>query len=718
MHILTNRSYLSKFFALLIATVFICLQTLPTMAITKNDLQSIREYTSFYGECEGAATGTTTVNLVGNDNIQKGFNYFLGKGLTQYQTAGIIGNFMVESSMVPDRNQVGGGPGRGIAQWSVDGRWANLLKFAAKNGGEPTSLALQLDFVWAELNGTAPAGDYSKVLNDLKTIGLPDENDKTDAEKEAAKKGAVEKATNVFMLEYEAPGIPHLDKRIAFANAALKLYGGSDVNGGDATTDGAQEIEDTTTSNGCPGGVSTGGVSVMTWNVLSTNNGTEANVPGTAANPSGGRAITSDQRLGFQKEVIEAKNPDIIAIQELSQPEQKKFYNDNLSTYDSTLSKSPNKKESQDGGRTIFWKKNLFKEVDRGYYYACHTGCGKASNNRMVWTKLQDKASSKMLYVFTTHENQNFASGNEYDTAKSSIDKTVNAITAAVGSSDAPVIYAGHTQGGFGDHSVGKGDLAVFNALSGLGFKHTFAEAPKDQRLNEDCETTHNNLVSQDCGKKSPRYIDSIYIKGGTVKSWENIARFPKGTKANDSLTTKASDANPVIASLTIPGIAASAEENAGTTTSDDTNPDTTGTWGWPVKKADYKPLSNCYQKPGHTGIDIPVGEGTPVYAARAGKVVAADANGGTDGGKYVIIKHGDTLYSNYQHNSALKVKVGEEVKAGQQIAVSGDTGFTKGAHVHFSITTQNGLDSRAKVEYSVNPLKYLPSDRSLGQCK
>lgn len=141
--------------------------------------------------------------------------------------------------------------------------------------------------------------------------------------------------------------------------------------------------------------------------------------------------------------------------------------------------------------------------------------------------------------------------------------------------------------------------------------------------------------------------------------------------------------------------------------------------WVWPVEKKYYPgTLSNCFRKPGHTGIDIGVPVGTPVVAAKAGKVVMLDKTGSGDGGKYIVIQHGLNEFSNYQHNSEVLVNDEQQVRVGQQIAKSGNTGYSFGPHVHFSITTQLGLDSRSKVAYSVNPLGFLPSDRGTGACR
>src|SRR4051812_26829508 len=56
-------------------------------------------------------------------NDKAAYDFFVAKGLTPFQAAGIVGNLDQESGVNPASVQFGGGPGRGIAQWSVGGRW-------------------------------------------------------------------------------------------------------------------------------------------------------------------------------------------------------------------------------------------------------------------------------------------------------------------------------------------------------------------------------------------------------------------------------------------------------------------------------------------------------------------------------------------------------------------------------------------------------------------
>lgn len=85
-----------------------------------------------------------------------------------------------------------------------------------------------------------------------------------------------------------------------------------------------------------------------------------------------------------------------------------------------------------------------------------------------------------------------------------------------------------------------------------------------------------------------------------------------------------------------------------------------------------------------HNGVDFAAPKGTAIYAAYDGVVVAA-TTGGTMG-KYVMIDHGDGLYTIYMHASALYVKKDDIVVRGETIAAVGSTGRATGNHLHFSV--------------------------------
>ncbi len=103
---------------------------------------------------------------------------------------------------------------------------------------------------------------------------------------------------------------------------------------------------------------------------------------------------------------------------------------------------------------------------------------------------------------------------------------------------------------------------------------------------------------------------------------------------------------------------------------------------------------------PGNKGvglyaIDFEMPIGTPLVAARAGKVVAVqesfkDGNDRDLEENFVMIQHADATVARYIHikfDGAL-VRVGQKVKQGQRIALSGNTGQTGGPHLHFDIQT------------------------------
>lgn len=85
-----------------------------------------------------------------------------------------------------------------------------------------------------------------------------------------------------------------------------------------------------------------------------------------------------------------------------------------------------------------------------------------------------------------------------------------------------------------------------------------------------------------------------------------------------------------------------------------------------------------------HNGVDLAAPSGTPILAAYDGDVVAADYSSSM--GNYIMINHGDGLYTIYMHASALYVSKGQSVYKGQTIAAVGSTGRSTGPHLHFSV--------------------------------
>jgi len=115
--------------------------------------------------------------------------------------------------------------------------------------------------------------------------------------------------------------------------------------------------------------------------------------------------------------------------------------------------------------------------------------------------------------------------------------------------------------------------------------------------------------------------------------------------------------------------------------------------YGWRIH-----PITN--QESFHSGLDIAVSEGAPIFAAEAGEVIFTGLNGGY--GYMVEIKHDDGTITKYAHMSHISVYEGQPVEMGSFIGRVGTTGFSTGPHLHFEIRNN---DLR-----SVNPLSKLPA--------
>lgn len=98
-----------------------------------------------------------------------------------------------------------------------------------------------------------------------------------------------------------------------------------------------------------------------------------------------------------------------------------------------------------------------------------------------------------------------------------------------------------------------------------------------------------------------------------------------------------------------------------------------------------------------HEGTDFALPVGTPVMATGDGVVLKATSH--PLAGTYVVIKHGRTLMTRYLHLSKLLVKPGQKVKMGDKIALSGNTGRSTGAHLHYEVRINNRPVDAMKVK-------------------
>lgn len=101
-----------------------------------------------------------------------------------------------------------------------------------------------------------------------------------------------------------------------------------------------------------------------------------------------------------------------------------------------------------------------------------------------------------------------------------------------------------------------------------------------------------------------------------------------------------------------------------------------------------------------HKGIDIDVNSGVPVLASAAGNVSRIIRNS-SGLGNAIYIDHGAGSETRYAHLSSFSVSNGQSVQAGQQIGLSGNTGLSTGAHLHFEIR-KNGTPVNPQSEANV----------------
>lgn len=128
-------------------------------------------------------------------NAAIAYDFFVSRGLLDFQAAAIVGNLQQESRIDPLEHTGDGGKAHGIAQWGPP-RWNALV--AAFPGRDPWTLETQLEFIWYELENNPATG-----LDQLKASS------------------SIEEATTVFQDLFEICGDCNNPGRVAFAKSAL-----------------------------------------------------------------------------------------------------------------------------------------------------------------------------------------------------------------------------------------------------------------------------------------------------------------------------------------------------------------------------------------------------------------------------------------------------------------------------------------------------------------
>lgn len=133
-----------------------------------------------------------------------------------------------------------------------------------------------------------------------------------------------------------------------------------------------------------------------------------------------------------------------------------------------------------------------------------------------------------------------------------------------------------------------------------------------------------------------------------------------------------------------------------------------------------------------HPGVDFGIPRGTKIYAPLSGTVRATGNTDAVPGcyswGKWTLIDHANGLATLYAHQDVISVSPGQQIKTGEVIGYSGNTGYSTGPHLHFTVYAKAGVTVRkfneiktvtscgpastpvAATDAYIDPMLYLPT--------
>jgi hypothetical protein len=209
------KNTVQKSFYVLSVVLLILGQFGGTVAALSNDQTNVLDSGVHYFNTEEGGNYCTDSSLIGKNNGEKIFNFFINKGLQPAQAAGVYGNVMHESGGDPQNIQDpggrsknpedAGGGGWGLIQWTPGSKILGMAKTAGIKG-PIYELATQLELIWQHMHNN-PVVSNNFDLNQYKKINNPAD------------------ATDYFEIHIEAAGVPALESRRALAREAIELYG-------------------------------------------------------------------------------------------------------------------------------------------------------------------------------------------------------------------------------------------------------------------------------------------------------------------------------------------------------------------------------------------------------------------------------------------------------------------------------------------------------------
>jgi murein DD-endopeptidase MepM/ murein hydrolase activator NlpD len=229
--------------------------------------------------------------------------------------------------------------------------------------------------------------------------------------------------------------------------------------------------------------------------------------------------------------------------------------------------------------------------------------------------------------------------------------------------------------------------IAVNGANSTSNQQNTYTNLPKGLGV-----CIGGNVASQEQGG-TPQILRAVTEKDrGCIFFNDKPTDTPLPAQAPVLSATEAAKANPSSTGSILSG--------GNTSLSLDANADQSKmiyplTKGFPVTSI----VGQRWGKP-HNGIDIGCKIGASVVAALDGKVIVAGVQSGY--GNVVYLDHGNNFTSRYGHLSRIDVKVGDNVKQGSVIALSGNSGKSTGAHLHFELRSYSKAVTPTFMTFSI----------------